>query len=344
MKSVSYKNLKNRRIKGRSLDISNVDNYEDTKSLNIKIIPEKSWLKKYEMIKILGEGSFGITYLAYDKKLKQRVAIKIINTETEKNNKIDINNSLKELGSLYNLARKGLYDLDNDGCHPYISCYYDGFISKFENQECIFIISEYVNGVELYDFIDLFIKQKTPLEPYLLWSMMYQMVEAIIYIHNKGYAHRDIKLENIIIEDKTNVLKLIDFGFACFKNDCFAGPGTKYYAPPELFSLNRLNGLEAAQAHDIWSLGIVFYILANLEYPYDNIKMIENGEELFKSNYEPSISIDIKFIKIINLIIDDMLNLDWNERIKPCYILNTLNRLGKFFSYDDLSEYYNKYC
>jgi serine/threonine protein kinase len=204
-----------------------------------------------------------------------------------------------------------------------------------------------VEGMTLHDWLQLRIKDSnSPPDAELLWSMMYQITEAVVYIHSKGYAHRDIKLDNIIIEKNTNTLKLIDFGFACYKDECYIGPGSSGYAPPETYDDYGINGVACAQAHDVWSLGIVFYLLANLRYPFNRIKEVENRKELLKSNYKPSNKTHPVFIKIIDTIIDQILNtgLRWESRHKPCFVLSTLNLLGKKLNYIDLTEYYNKYC
>jgi serine/threonine protein kinase len=310
----------------------------------IQRIYEYEWRNKYKIIKIIGTGTFGITYLSYDEKMDKMIAIKVIDIKNSEKNGFDVDHIINELEILNDLVREGVYDTSSTGCHPYIACYYSSFISTFNGKPSIFAISEYIKGMELYDWLYLENKIECPPDAKLLWSMMYQMMEALVYIHNRGYAHRDIKLENIIIEEETNILKLIDFGLACYKDKCISSGGTIEYIPPEIFSSYPPNSLEASQAHDIWSAGIVFYELANLKYPFENVDIVKNGNELSESNYQPCENTNLNIIKILNRIIDEMLDRDWETRPTACYILKLLNRVGQKAFKEDISIYTNIYC
>jgi serine/threonine protein kinase len=128
MKSNEYTKIDSGQLViSKSLDSLYITNNNKIYNNNVKKISEKQWTRRYELMEILGEGNFGVTYLARDKKNAKEVAIKIIDISKPNMN---LNKSLRELKSLNDLAKQGLYDIDNDGCHPYISCYYDGFINK----------------------------------------------------------------------------------------------------------------------------------------------------------------------------------------------------------------------
>ncbi|KAJ3081010.1 hypothetical protein HK102_002639, partial [Quaeritorhiza haematococci] len=91
----------------------------------------------------------------------------------------------------------------------------------------------------------------------------------IVYLHGLGIVHRDIKDENILIDDKFNV-KLIDFGSAAFVPAGAEGVfdrflGTLQYAPPEILQGNSYRGPEA----DIWALGCCLYIMLCGRFPYE---------------------------------------------------------------------------
>ncbi|KAJ3085027.1 hypothetical protein HK102_000389 [Quaeritorhiza haematococci] len=94
-----------------------------------------------------------------------------------------------------------------------------------------------------------------------------QVASAVLYLHKLGIVHRDIKDENILIDDKFHV-KLIDFGSAAFSEgklfDRFLG--TIQYASPEILRGEKYRGPEA----DIWALGCCLYIMLNGEVPFDN--------------------------------------------------------------------------
>lgn len=273
---------------------------------------------RYTIGQELGRGTFGVTYKGYDNQLYKDVAIKIIDIEKSTQlgaNETEIMNELNAVRILSGVSPYGT------GCFPYIACYYDSAKILFDNRPSIMAVSEYIDGGSLQNYINT---HRTQIKPIELWTMMEQMISALNHIHSMGFAHRDIKPDNIMIEKATGTLKIIDFGLAC-TTKCIAGPGTLNYIPPEVFNSKYINGLKEAQAHDIWSMGIVFYQLANLEYPfrvtdkngnYLKTKDIQNNivnEKLIPSHYTGS---KIFFVSndTFNYIIDSMLTRDWNKR------------------------------
>ena len=123
---------------------------------------------------------------------------------------------------------------------------------------------ELVNGVSLLTFI----KSKPEKRAGTLNSVKIfrQLVLAVEYCHNKNICHRDIKLENIIIDSELN-LKLIDFGFAAVisrtKLQSFFC-GTPSYMPPEIVQKKEYIGFNA----DVWCLGILLYTLLCGAFPF----------------------------------------------------------------------------
>jgi|TARA_B110001450_G_scaffold255228_1_gene282248 serine/threonine protein kinase len=86
-------------------------------------------------------------------------------------------------------------------------------------------------------------------------------------LHSRGIAHRDVKLDNILIEDKTNMIKVIDFGFAAFctnqqKLKIFCG--TPSYMAPELVRKHEYDGRQV----DMWALGVLLFALLAGAFPF----------------------------------------------------------------------------
>ena len=93
-----------------------------------------------------------------------------------------------------------------------------------------------------------------------------QVVEGIAYCHSKNICHRDVKLENILVDDKGKV-KLIDFGFSakCNENSKLTTVcGTPPYMSPELAARMPYNGMSA----DIWALGVSLYLMLVGKFPF----------------------------------------------------------------------------
>lgn len=123
------------------------------------------------------------------------------------------------------------------------------------------IIFEYCNGCDLYSYLQLTHSKNE------LLSYFKQMVNAVEYIHGKGIAHRDLKLENIMIDDDKKTLKLIDFGEACVcdRNGYSSGiHGSTPYIAPEEFIKQDYDALKV----DIWAIGIILYDITYICMPW----------------------------------------------------------------------------
>lgn len=93
------------------------------------------------------------------------------------------------------------------------------------------------------------------------------MAEAFEYLHSRGIAHRDLKLDNVLIEEKTNMIKIIDFGFAAFcqegqKQKIFCG--TPSYMAPELVKKAEYDGRHV----DMWALGVLLFAMLSGTFPF----------------------------------------------------------------------------
>jgi len=232
----------------------------------------------------LGRGTFGVTYLGLDKKSGRKIAVKTI----------DINKSTQLGGDIHSIAEEVqiLANLSSEpNCNKYIACYYSSFQSTLDDIPTIFILSEYIDGGSLTSFINKF---NGNMQPSIMWPLFLQLLFGLKVIHDRNYAHRDIKPDNILITSDYTI-KYIDFGLAC-NNNCSDGFGTVLYMPPEFFTDLKEDSLEGSKAHDIWSTGIVFYEMANGVLPFpiqDNNGQLLPNDDIFenivnypiKSNY-----------------------------------------------------------
>ena len=94
---------------------------------------------------------------------------------------------------------------------------------------------------------------------------MEQLVDSISYMQSKNVAHRDLKLENIMVDDKLNIV-IGDFGFATFKHvNCLSSyRGTKTYMAPEIKEGKNYDGKQT----DMFSLGVILFIIVQCLFPF----------------------------------------------------------------------------
>ena len=223
-----------------------------------EVNPEKIYIKK----KLLGSGAFGEVWLVHHKDLDRDFAMKIIKKRKNKSNEE------KEILNEIEILKK----LD----HPKILKIID-FYSKIKKY---YIITEYCPEGELFNEIikvGRFDEGQTAF-------IINQILKAICYCHSNQIIHRDIKPENIMItkREKNGCLqvKLIDFGTAkIFEKGHQENRyvGSSYYMAPEV--LKR----KYDEKCDLWSIGVIFYILLTGRPPFDGndddeiLKNVEKG-------------------------------------------------------------------
>ena len=232
------------------------------------IIEENSGLptQKYKIISKLGDGSYGIVYLAVNIITKQNVAMKKI--DKVKENAIDDMEIKNEIEILKKLD------------HPNIV----KIIEFFSTPKAYYIITDFCGCGELYNQI------KHQYTEGQLAVLFYQVLSGLYYLHTKNIVHRDLKLENILIseiekDNNTNEkyfwVKIIDFGTAKIfeKNKKEKDVvGSSYYIAPEVLQQNY------NEKCDTWSVGVILYMLIVGRAPFDGksddeiIENIEKGE------------------------------------------------------------------
>lgn len=153
------------------------------------------------------------------------------------------------------------------------------------------IVFEYCSGIDLLDYANLYNLDNTR----HLLSYFSQILEAISYLHDNSIAHLDLKLENIIVNVNTNVVKLIDFGYAViFKNEdnqdvkFFKKNGTIKYLAPEIVNIK---GGYYADKVDMWCCGVILY---NLFYNRPLWEIAdEKVDDIYKLHYSSMIKNDL---------------------------------------------------
>ncbi|XP_050358376.1 serine/threonine-protein kinase par-1 isoform X2 [Nymphalis io] len=205
----------------------------------------------YELEKTIGTGNFAIVKLATHSITKSKVAIKIIDKS-----RLDEDNLKKTFREIAIMKRLQ---------HPHIVRLYQ----VMESSHTLYLVTEYAPNGEIFDH--LVSKGRMPESEAA--RAFAQMVAAVGYCHANGVVHRDLKAENLLLDKDMNI-KLADFGFS---NEYTAGAalstwcGSPPYAAPELFEGRHYDGPKA----DIWSLGVVLYVLVCGALPFDGSTLSE---------------------------------------------------------------------
>lgn len=155
----------------------------------------------------------------------------------------------------------------------------------FEKSDSVILVmerSEHV--VDLFDYIS----KEGPLNETTARNFFKQIVQTIIDIHKMGVVHRDIKDENILCNQKTGELKLIDFGSGAFlKSNPYSDfGGTREYSPPEWITTRSYEAVPAA----VWSLGILLYVMVCGDIPFEEDWEILKGDIIFRT----TVSMELK--------------------------------------------------
>ncbi|WP_342537147.1 Stk1 family PASTA domain-containing Ser/Thr kinase [Sporosarcina sp. FSL K6-3508] len=202
--------------------------------------------KRYEIIRVIGDGGMSRVYLAHDMILDRDVAIKVLH--------YDFANE-EELKKRFQREALSATSLT----HPHIVNIFD----VGQEDELHYLVMEYIPGRTLKEYIHT----HGALSAEHAVSIMQQLVSAISHAHHNGIVHRDIKPQNVLMNGEDDV-KITDFGIAMALNSTAHTKtnsviGTVHYLSPE-----QARGGMATKRSDIYSLGIVFYELLTGKLPF----------------------------------------------------------------------------
>ena len=199
----------------------------------------------YNVIDKLGEGGMGVVYKAEDTKLKREVAIKFlphhISSDAEERQRFEI--EAQAAAALNHPNITTIYSIENSGSD-------------------VFIVMEYINGVELKEKI-----KKQPLSLELSLNIIGQIADGLGTAHKKGIIHRDIKTANIMVT-QAGLIKIMDFGLAKIGGTSHITKfgttlGTTAYMSPE-----QARGEKVDKRTDIWSTGVILYEMLTGRFPF----------------------------------------------------------------------------
>ena len=247
---------------------------------------------------MIGQGSFGKVNIGLNVLSGRIVAIKSFDKEKIGKN----SDNMKKIIYESNLMKK----LN----HPNIT----KILEMFEDEKYFLIIMEYINGGNLFSFV----KKRRKLSEKTAKFLFRQIILGIQHMHSKNIVHRDIKLENILIDLNNNV-KICDFGIGLVLNSLndklYDHCGTPMYMAPEILLANKNIGTNyIGPPVDVWSAGISLYIMLSGNLPFD-IKDIsdevKNGK-YFNGEYNDNILLQYCILKNEPKKIDDISDLAQN--------------------------------
>ena len=218
----------------------------------------------YKFGRVIGKGAFGKVNIGLHILTGRIVAIKSFN-KTKINDQKYRNKIMNEIELMKNLNHFSVVKL----------------LDTIETEKYILIIMENVLGGDLLTFI----KKRNKLPDKVAKFIFKQLLQALKYIHNKNIVHRDIKLDNILI-DLNNNIKLCDFGVGKYISDngelLFEQCGTPAYIAPEVLSGEGYEGFPV----DLWSSGVVLYSLLMGSIPFKANNINELQGLIMSGNYK----------------------------------------------------------
>jgi len=247
---------------------------------------------KYVLGSAIGSGAYATVKRCYDKATQQEFAIKVIDKRKFALNQGEGGGSriyatveateaaaAQHNSKLSNTLRAEVEILRSIDHENVIKVF-----DVFETDRYFYIVLELISGGDLLDFL---LENKRPFTEDEARALFWQLVEATDYLHSQQIVHRDIKPENILINKATRKIKLTDFGLSrivgegsFMKTVC----GTPQYLAPEVLQLAPVVAQRKGppsqagygKAVDLWSLGVILYVMLAAAQPFDENTMVES--------------------------------------------------------------------
>ena len=252
-------------------------------------------LEEFSILEEIGKGGYSKVYLVEDKKTKRKYALKA--AYKNKKGKDRTERTLREIKVLKRLKHPNIIKIKG----------------SFEDTETIYLVLEYIEGRDCAKFF----KGREPITKEQIKKIIRQLVQALTHCHEKGIIHRDVKLQNILVDDDFNI-KLTDFGLCAIKENKFdmleSTLGTVHYTAPEM-----LEGIGYNESVDVWAIGIILFMLLTKKYPYDGVSRQDIFDDIReKTIHYSKLGLERKEIKLLKALLQK----DPEERIEVEEILS----------------------
>jgi len=255
--------------------ISEEKDFKEWKVALSKVFIQSDFHIKFNAIKMIGKGSFARVYLVEDKETKAKFAVKAFSKEyllSQSKGKESLMNEIE----IMQLVK-----------HPNIM----NLQEMHESKNSIYLVLELLEGGELFNYVS----SKNSITVQEICRIMKCLLEALSYLSDKKIMHRDLKPENMILKEKGDLsnatLKLVDFGLATLcdvPEYLFKRCGTPGYVAPEIINAPSNENIHYSPKCDVFSAGIIFYILLTGKSPFDgkSFQEILNQNKLCKIDYK----------------------------------------------------------
>lgn len=249
-------------------------------------VERKLVLGRYELGRLLGQGTFAKVYYGRDLRSGESVAIKVIDKARLRRTEGMVEQLRREI-SIMRMVR-----------HPNVV----GIREVLASRARVFVVMEYARGGELFAKV-----ARGRLTEEHARRYFQQLVAAVGFCHGRGVAHRDLKPENLLLDEEGR-LKVTDFGLAALPEQLrqdgllHTQCGTPAYVAPEVL---RKRGYDGARA-DLWSCGVVLYVLLCGFLPFQHENYAKMYQKIFKAEYQvpPWVSGDARRLIVRLLVVD----------------------------------------
>ena len=282
-------------IKKNLLKQENIKENQNILVQNIDFTKKIEELCKYDIGENIGIGAYAVVKIITDRVTKENFAMKVYDKSKLSDNSTK-KCAYREIEILKRVNHKNIVKL----------------FGIIYTDTKILIIQELVKGISLREYYNREIRDQKEISEYkeeILKKIFYQIFDAMNYIHKNFIAHRDIKLENILMT-KDYEIKIIDFGFGMYNPEnklqtfyC----GTPNYMPPEITFKKPYNGQKA----DLWSLGVLVYKMFCADFPFKG----KTKKELYENIQSGKFNIASYVPENVKNVIIRMIEINPNNRM-----------------------------
>ncbi|KAG8650068.1 CBL-interacting serine/threonine-protein kinase 14 [Manihot esculenta] len=227
-------------------------------------LPDVNLFEKYDLGKLLGSGAFAKVYHARNVRTGQSVAIKAISKQ-----KVVKGGFMGQVKREISIMRR-LH-------HPNVVKLLEVLATKTK----IYFVLEFAKGGELFTRV-----AKGRFSEGLSRRYFQQLITAVEYCHSRGVFHRDLKLENLLLDDNWD-LKVTDFGLSAVKDQIEPDGllhtlcGTPAYVAPEILGKKGYDGAKV----DVWSCGIILYVLIAGYLPFNDTNIMSMYRKIYRGQF-----------------------------------------------------------